>query len=58
MTKREVLTNIIGAYIAAGNMPAVTSDNKLKSPFWVNLVEAICNAYPERDSVKHKPDIF
>lgn len=47
MTKREVLTNLVGAYICANNeLPKLNINGNL-SRRWLDLVDAICNATPE-----------
>lgn len=49
MTKREVLTNLVCAYIRTNNgLPSLTINGGL-SRTWLDLVEAICKATPEDD---------
>ena len=49
MTKREVLTNLICAYIRTNNeLPSLTINGNL-SRRWLDLIDAICKATPEDD---------
>ena len=47
MTRREVLTNIICAYIKTNNgLPRLDSKGNLNDS-WIHLTDAICKATPE-----------
>lgn len=49
MTRREVLSNIVCAYIqGCGSFPKLDSEGNF-NPAWYATVEAICKKYPEED---------
>lgn len=58
MTKREVLTEVICARIAAGKALPSIENGRFTSRCWTELVEAICSTYPERDSRQSPPSVF
>ena len=46
MTKREVLTNLVCAYIRTNNgLPSLDSNGNLNK-MWLDLADAICNVAP------------
>lgn len=50
MTRHEVLTNIVCAYIqGCGSFPKLDSKGQF-NPAWYATVEAICDKYPEEDN--------
>lgn len=51
MTRREVLTNIVCAYIQSGSFPKLDPEGNF-NPAWYATVEAICKKYPEEDEVR------
>lgn len=59
MTRREVLTNIICAYIKTNNgLPRLDSKGNLNDS-WIHLTDAICKATPENIPVTdtHKDSV-
>lgn len=48
MTRREVLTNIVCAYVQCGSFPKLDPEGNF-NPAWYATVEAICKKYPEKD---------
>ena len=49
MTRREVLTNLICAYIRTNNGLLGLNSNGNLNKVWLDLTDAICNVAPEDD---------